>query len=65
MKQKYQKLRSRKLWFAIVINVEATVGMLLGKLDGPSWVAAITLVATVYIGANVLQKKIENRNEIN
>ena len=49
------KLGSRKFWILVI----ATAALFLGKVDQWGWIA----VASVYIGANVLQKAVLRRRD--
>jgi hypothetical protein len=49
---------SRKLFLAFFVLGVATWALLIGKMDGVTWITAVTLTNTLYFSANVADKGI-------
>lgn len=57
-----EKLKSAKMWFAILVLVAASVFLLLGKLNGTEWVSVVSFVGTGFFAARVVSKNISVKN---
>lgn len=49
---------SRKFLIVAFLLAVATAGLFTGKLDQTAFVSLVTMLCTVYLGANVAQKKL-------
>lgn len=49
-------ITSTKFWLAVFCLVVSAIGLFTGKLDGGTWVAAISLILGLYGAADVAQK---------
>jgi hypothetical protein len=71
----YKKNQSRKWRLVLLVVILATVGAFLPPaisslvtssplvvISGTQWVSLITMIVGLYIGGNVYQKHIENKN---
>ncbi len=53
-------IKSTKFALAIFMVGISAAGFLLGKMDGGTWVAAMTVILGIYGAADVVQKKYVN-----
>lgn len=49
-------LTSTKFWLAVACLAISAIGFLTGKMDGGTWVAAMTAILGLYGAADVAQK---------
>jgi len=51
-------IKSTKFFLAMFMLSISAFGFLNGKMDGGTWVAAMTVILGIYGAANVVQKKV-------